>query len=77
MVFGIWTVPPLTVLTVVLTDGLRRAQPRHLLRGFRVNNGSVAALQVLGDGCRVTITLLQFTFQKVLVQLRDTFQSPR
>lgn len=72
--FGFWT-PRLTVLALVLSDGLGRAQSRHLLRGFWVNDGGVAALQVLGDGCWVTVALLQFTFQEVLVQLGDAFQT--
>lgn len=65
----------LTVLALILPDGLGRAQSGHLFRGFWVNYGGVAALQVLGDGCRVTIALLQFTFQEVFVELGDAFQS--
>lgn len=65
----------LTVLALVLSDGLRRSQSCHLLWGFWVNDGGVAALQVLGDGCWVTVALLQFTFQEVLVQLGDAVQS--
>lgn len=62
-----------TMLALILSDGLGRAQSCHLLWGFWVNYGSVAALQVLGDGCRVTVALLQFTFQEILVQLGDAF----
>ena len=65
----------LTVLALVLPDGLGRAQSRHLLWGFWVNYGSVAALQVLGNGRRVTVAFLQFTFQEVFVELGDAFQS--
>lgn len=75
VVFGVFHSDHPTLLALVRPDGLRRAQSRHLLRGFWVNYGSVAALQILCDSCRVTIALLQFTFQKVLFQLRDAFQS--
>lgn len=59
---------PLTVLTVVLRDGLRRAQSRNLFWGFWVNNGGVAALKVLSNGYRVTV-VLHFTFQIELIEL--------
>lgn len=65
----------ITVFALVQTDGLGRAQPRHLLRGFWVNDGGVTALQVLGDGCRVSVSLLQFPLQEELVQLGDAFQT--
>lgn len=65
----------LTVLALILPRGLRRglrrAQARHLVWGFWINDGSVAALQVLSDARRVTVAVLQFTLQEVLVQLRD------
>lgn len=57
------------MFAVVLTDGLRCAEPRHLLRGFWVNYGGVAALKVLCDGGRVTVTFLQFTFEEKLIEL--------
>lgn len=62
---------PLTVLALVLSDGLRCAQSRHLLRGFWVNDGGVTALQVFCDGCRVTVAIFQLTFQEVLIELGD------
>lgn len=67
--------PPRTLLALLLSDGLGRAQSCLLLWGFWVNDGGIAALQVLSDGCRVTVGLLQFTLQEVVVQLGDAFQS--
>lgn len=67
-------VAPLTVLPLLLTTGLRRAQSRCLLRGFWVNDGGVAALQVLVDGRQVTDAVLQFRFQEVVVQLTHAVQ---
>lgn len=43
-----------------------------LLRGFWVDDGSVAALQVLGDGHRLLLALLRSTLQEVVVQFSDT-----
>ena len=65
----------LTMLTLILTHGLRCAQPCYFLWGFWVNDGGVAALQVLSDGWRVTVAIFQFPFQEVLIQLREAFQS--
>lgn len=65
---------PPTVLTVLLSHCLGRAQSRLLLRGFWVNDGGVAALQVLSDGGWVTFTLLQSPPQEVLVQVRHALQ---
>lgn len=65
------------MLTLLLTGGLGRAQARHLFWSFRINDGSVAALQVLCDSSWLTVAILQFTFQKVLVKLRDAVQSSR
>lgn len=62
------------MLAVLLSHHLGRAQSRLLLRGFWVNDGSVAALQVLSDGGPVTFTLVQSPPQEVLVQLGHALQ---
>lgn len=62
------------MLAVLLSHCLRRVQSRLLLRGFWVNDGGVAALQVLSDGNWVTFSLLQSPPQEVLVQLGHALQ---
>lgn len=62
------------MLAVLLSHCLGCAQSRLLIRGFWVNDGGVAALQVLSDGDRVTFSLLQSSPQKVLIQLGYALQ---
>ena len=63
-------VPGLTVLALVLPGGLRCSQAHQLLRGFWVNYGGVAALQVFCDGSRVTVVVM-VTLQEEDIELGD------
>lgn len=60
-----------TVLALLRAQQLRCAPEPLLLWGFWVNDGSVAALQVLGDGHRLVLALLRSTLQEVGVQFSD------
>ena len=64
-----------TIFVFILTDSLRRSQPGHFLRGFWVDDGGVAALQVLCDASWVFIAVLHFALQEVVIELGDTFKS--
>lgn len=56
--------------TILLwTGGLWCAQAGQLLWGFRVNDGSVATLQVLSDAHHVTVAVVQLPFGKELLEL--------
>lgn len=58
------------MLALVLPGGLRCSQAHQLLRGFWVNYGGVAALQVFCDGSRVTVVVM-VTLQKEVIELGD------
>lgn len=64
------SIKPKTPRTVFLrTGGLRRAQAGQLLRGFWVDDGSVGALQVLGDAHHVTVAVVQLPLGKEVLEL--------
>lgn len=53
-----------------LPIGLWSAKARQFLRGFGVNNGCVAALQVLCYADCMPISFLQFPFGKIFLKVR-------
>lgn len=56
------------MVALLLAQQLRRAQAPLLLRGFWVNDGGVAAPQVLGDGRRLAPAVLRSTPRETVVQ---------
>lgn len=61
---------PSRVRTIFLwTGGLRCAKAGQLLRGFGVDNGGVAPLQVLGDAHHVAVAVIQLPLAEEVLKL--------